>query len=734
MATLYLDPDGGNDANNGQSFANRKKSITSVSSVASAGDNIRIMRSPHPVSLGNGTWTDLSGTVTLASAVTKNIYTAGTWTSGAGSNVVCSAPTVRKLGATASLSTFATGFTTGLASYYATGTLNLSSYNQISFWFKSNTAIADASIFQVKLCSDTGGTTAVDTFTLPAIPLVANIWLPITIDKGSALGSAIASVALYTTSDPATPAIAIDNVFAHNGFSLATLIGKDGDTGTWWGIRSIDETDVILDIGANSSVTSPPKGYVGTSGTATTYYRVPTNMVAVNSATADIGTIGTSGSSGNPITWSGGWNTTDMTTQDGETWLSGRNCSGEMFALASRQYNDFEDIGVCFTDKAFLESGSSGNNNYTRCASVMSTAVAFSIAGTTPNNIFTDCFAIASGGVAFSYGNSRGIRMVRSHALSCTTNGVSTATVAGTYFEDCSFSACGSNAMNLNTTANCYLIGCTTKGNTGAGVLLTNASRNTFINHTSSNNSTMGVNIDGSGNNKFINLVTEGNTQASLDWINNGSDDNYFYNWSYNESTQVLSPIDYADGSFISIKDDGGSGTVIYTDGGRISTNTSVRHTASGVSWALQPTASTRDVIYPLVHNIGAILVEENIQVTASVWLRRTNTGIDGGFRIKGYQIAGVNSDVTDTISVGADTWEQVSIQFTPTETGVVELEVYAYGGTTYTLYWDDLEVDQATSLNGSSGDYSWLKTGVLITEDNVTGGGGGATSYASVS
>ena len=55
MAIIYVDYENGNDSNDGTTFANRKKTITSASSGASAGDVIRLAKSPDPTSLGNGT-------------------------------------------------------------------------------------------------------------------------------------------------------------------------------------------------------------------------------------------------------------------------------------------------------------------------------------------------------------------------------------------------------------------------------------------------------------------------------------------------------------------------------------------------------------------------------------------------------------------------------------------------------------------------------------------------------
>ncbi len=75
--------------------------------------------------------------------------------------------------------------------------------------------------------------------------------------------------------------------------------------------------------------------------------------------------------------------------------------------------------------------------------------------------------------------------------------------------------------------------------------------------------------------------------------------------------------------------------------------------------------------------------------------MRRTNTGLTFRLRVKGGQIAGVSSDVTSNMSAAADTWEQVSLSFTPTEAGVVEILAECWGGSTYTGYIDELSIIQ---------------------------------------
>ena len=53
-------------------------------------------------------------------------------------------------------------------------------------------------------------------------------------------------------------------------------------------------------------------------------------------------------------------------------------------------------------------------------------------------------------------------------------------------------------------------------------------------------------------------------------------------------------------------------------------------------------------------------------------------------------------NDVTSYMSGPADTWEQVTLTFTPTTAGVVEILAECWGGSTNTGYVDDLTIIQA--------------------------------------
>jgi len=347
MATFYLDFTNGNDANDGTTFANRWLTVTSGATAAriAPGDEIRMIQSDDPTSLGSATWTDLSQTVTLASALTANINLCETaWT--ASTNVTATAITTRKEGSFACNLAIAAGFTTGKIAFQSFTSTDFSSYQQVSLWIRSNVAIG-SSVLSLRLCSDTNGDTTVDTLVIPAHTVV-NRFIPIAIDNGSALGSSIQSVALYADADPGTVTVIMDDIIAckapssADSLTLVSLIGKNTTDETFYGIKSIDDTTVILDNSTNSLATQG-RGYVGTTESVTTYKREPILMTMTNGTSQ---TVQDSGTAGSLITFSGGWNDTDGSTQVGETWLDGRAGSGTALSFGVHDYVRFEKFSV----------------------------------------------------------------------------------------------------------------------------------------------------------------------------------------------------------------------------------------------------------------------------------------------------------------------------------------------------------------------------------------------------
>ena len=270
--------------------------------------------------------------VMLTTAVTQNIASTGpgrsAWT--ALSNVTTSFNTTDfKEHDEADSIAIAAGFTTGRAAYRATpSTLNLSGYQQVSFWIRQTTGnIGAAGAVDLRLCSDNAGVTAVNIISIPSLGVTGR-WMPVTVDLGINLGSAINSIALYVNTDNGAQTFLLNNIIAckassaNDSLTLTSLIGKNTTGETFWGIQSINGTRVMLDSDTNTTPTSTSlRGYYGTSETVTTYKR-ETIKLGPSASTQNFNKNGTDGS---PITFSGGWDRTNMSTQNLETWLDGVN-------------------------------------------------------------------------------------------------------------------------------------------------------------------------------------------------------------------------------------------------------------------------------------------------------------------------------------------------------------------------------------------------------------------------
>ena len=327
MPTFFLDFLNGNDANDGSDWANAWKTITSGATAAriAPGDTIKCAKSDDPVSLGvTGNVTKDSGTITLSAAVTKTIDQCETaWTASA--NVTSTRQSAsgiyKQEGSYFANHVVAAGFSTGKIAYYPLGsTEDFSAYTAITLLFYVYAATA-AGVLKICLCSDATGDTIVDEFTIPEHLSASTSWRPLRIakDGGGSLGSSIQSIALYAISDPGAITIRTDNIEATNAFHHGCIIGRNTGDGTkedlWYTVRSIVGTTLTI---GNCYGSGRDGEWLGATNAARALSYI--NPTEVNSVTT-FNTLQDSGTVGNPITFSGGWNTSSG-LQDGMTVIS----------------------------------------------------------------------------------------------------------------------------------------------------------------------------------------------------------------------------------------------------------------------------------------------------------------------------------------------------------------------------------------------------------------------------
>ena len=294
MATKYLDFTNGNDANDGSTWALAKKSITGLGT-SQAGHTIKVAKSPAPVSIGNGTWTNASGTITLAAAQTLTIDNCESgWTAGA--NCTLSYPTAYVRQGTYSLQiATASGVTAAQELAYITfASKDLSAFTYLDCWIRLPDA-SDLGKVEFRLYSDVGRTTLIDTFVTPTQTITANIWLRQHLAKsgGGTCGADIKAISVWCNASYASKSIQIDNIFVTTaaGLSLWSLISKtSAETGgecPWFPINSIDGTTVIMGPctpSSNAAVADwiGAMPFYGATETVTTYVRYPVVSIDVS--------------------------------------------------------------------------------------------------------------------------------------------------------------------------------------------------------------------------------------------------------------------------------------------------------------------------------------------------------------------------------------------------------------------------------------------------------------------
>ena len=716
MATFFLDLEGGSDAADGTTFANRWLTLTSGATAAriAPGDTIRLMAAPNETSLGqNATWTNNSKSVTLTTAVTANIDDGElAWTASA--NVISTADTSQfKENTKSAKQSIAAAFTTGLAAFKATGALNLSGYQQVSFWLFNSVAVA-ASTLSLRLCTDVAGATSVHTIAIPAIAS-ANLWVPVTIDLGANMNAAIQSVALYQDVDIAAVDIYIDNIIAckasssADALTLTSLIGKVWNL-CWVASASYAANDIRKPTQPNRNgfrykVTAGGGGAAGSTeptwpqevgatvvdGALTwtcddleeTWYcpqSINGSTVKIDNATATLGSAGRgysgttetvatykrepiklaintgqtaqkSGTGANRITYSGGWDRTSMAAQNGETWVTGQNGANvQLFSIP----NNF----VTFFNINAVHGG----------FGIQITGLAAVINSCHHNHHSTmGVYATSITGIM----RTRGVV-----ANNNKTHGIANETYGNWLIAE---------RMTLSNNINDG-----GRGGVGTGYpFRVNASVARMR-----NNGNYGYNLgfdgfafEGSG------IITSGNGTGSIGagWIS-------LSNSTLGEGMPIPNSLSYAcDRYNVSQKDNQIiDNHVLTTDGGTIISATDQRHTASGISWKFRPTNSSRNSTYPLRLSVAKIACLANTALNIAIWTRRDNTNINGTLKVAGGQLSGIGADVSVACAPAINTWVQSgTLTVTPTEAGVIEVtfEVYDGVGTINNFWVDDLSV-----------------------------------------
>ena len=770
MATFYVDPVGGNDANTGTSFATRWQSLTLGATAAriAPGDEIRVIASPDPTNMGqNAIWTQDAMGVVLTSAVTANITLATTaWVPSTFVTSTTSSTLLRKVGGATTQISVSGSFGTGKVAYLDLGSSqDFSAYQQVSFWIQvgTNTVNADGG-YELRLCSDATGDVVVNTISIPRL-LTAARPVAFTVNTGAALGSNIRSITLWRTVNYGSQIVYLNNILACKASSdvdsltLNSLISKNTGTEAWYGLQSINGTQLFLSSGIalNQSTAPAPRGYAGTTQTTTLWKREPLPIPYSFTTNANPwGNITDTGTAGNPITYSGGWNRTDMSTKTGKTYIDGLNSLSTGISLPGTgvtNYITITDINLyAFNIGLALSTGSTGvigfnftadniGNCVTGIGNLGGLSLPISSTTTAPNNFtITNVIQHSSGLVTgtcgwldggtlsitnlytnYNYGwNGTASTFARLNTI--ITNNINNGTsgnggivLSGT-INQCNFTFensrnCGNYNFSIHGTDCKYFltgthqsVGTVTAIGTGSFDIIVDCSGSTITTTAAGIPVSLGATL---GNfiwrNGTINAPSGSSAFSSttsfyktiIDNVTLGSGVAYF-------PTQIAS-----NGKYLDVRLSRPNGVVnnsIYYSPqsmGLWTPDTSIVRTAGGISWRATgyglnirwPSAA-----YPNELPVATVAVDSGSLVTVSLWAYLTNSDNVVRLVCKGGQIAGVPNDVVATSSSGTlNAWQQLTITFTPSAKGAVQIVAQAYGGGfVHSAYIDDFSVTQA--------------------------------------
>lgn len=690
MAVRYVDYKDGDSNGAGDSFANRRRRLAGL--VYEAFDEIRIMRTPPPIQADDVTaswggttlqFVEITCDTPLVEIIGPTIDEEPTLIQGVGEGGSWSLhetgltydpndTTTFKQG-TGSLKISLQEDYSGLSDTRLILSTNvteidLSAFERISFWMKFSQVFSSGLGISIAMYDDTVENdhgTGVFLGVSALSEITPGQWIPYTVDNGSPLPSVVKSIGVVLTCDSSPQEIDlwIDGVVAvratGEGPSLRSLVGPTS-TGPWFPLGDMRPDWLMLSqspFSDNNNTSSVLYYYGGSIPEGSLYFREPCDVLDgadtlphLNEIDVPIGSV----------TVRGGYDTTDMTTQETDTWLDFvRHPSGGVTFEGSTHHVTVQDLFVVNSHTAgFTLQPTTGNMD----SSVFDNVGAI---GCIDGLVFDDVVRTTFNNVILSHHDRHGMIM----------------TAAGCTFSDVTVTCCGSG---LDTTV-------VAEGN-GGGVVLRGSINNEFHDVLLDNNDSFDIHFDRASvvNIFFGGRIVQISSAAEADNLFrgvSGSEDPEF------ESLQPQAHYPRYFGHrgrllFEKFGDEVGKDRQFLPQGTIGSSTTTVD--TPGRSWRM---VSTYDEA-PTVLLLGVLAVNNDEQVTVTCRMHRTSSGATAQLRCRGGQIDGVPSDVTDSAS-GSGSYETLSISFTPTVSGTVEIEAVVSGGSGEAVYVDNITVEQ---------------------------------------
>lgn len=630
-----------------------------------------------------------------------------------------------------------------LAYYELPSTLDLSGYQQVSFMFRSNLVTnANSNKFSLRLCTDTAGNTSVHTIPIDFKNQKDNVWTGLTVDLGTNLNSSVKSVALYQDATPSsTSVIYLQNIIACKASSAADsitlnkLVGLNtSDDTAWYPLQFIWDNILFLKTQARGK---NPYGYYGsnaaafsaTNTSATIYQRSQVRPYDSDVSQNDYSQWdynNAAGTEASPITISGGWDETSMSTRNGKTCIEFNGSmtpvdpTGNHVQLShiyltnfgrvtqtTGAYRKWSNYGVSHFDDGFKFDSSNTD--------VQGLGLDFIIGVSSGTNaaIQLNSGSTFSGSQSDFYikqaaGSNHGGQII--YAL----------TGAGTSSWDLlNLVACGSQPIRINTGSTAAINTLKFGYNSATGNIPTATGGTIICNRLDAINpyyqaakssgtfviddlnvtkdTTFGTYYKRYGSNFTISYTLWVDSGSLMKVVDAGTIPNQVYvNGGVMQLKGTVSSFSKSltsGGILESIDHEGVSGTnKAFFDGGNIiSEETTTRHTASGVAWKCTESGSC-------TISLGKIVVSASSAVTVGLWTYKNHADrAIVKLKIPADPLKGLSEQTVDNLSASVNTWTKIEKTFTPTRAGVIEIQVQFTNLTSSQFsIIDDLEVSQA--------------------------------------
>lgn len=654
---------------------------------------------------------------------------------------------------------------TGLAAYYPITSLSSSTYQQISFQICQSSGTYTDGI-SLRLCTGSDGTGSVKT-----IPINTSYqsksgnwrWKAVVKDFGQALNSSgnINSVALYVDTDNGARTMHISNIIAckassaNDSITHNSLIGFNTTADRFWrtikSIRDLPDGKTRIECWTGR-MNNEPTGYQGAgriAGFAQNYssaniykreaiFALESNLNNNSTSLFEIASNTINGSSGSPVTISGGWNS-DYSSQSLDHSIINFDRSQRFQINQNNSYINMSKFGVMNQQEGsfylrcthselddLIFAGNTGNS-YLYCyqSSFYKFKVVFygtGFGGYAFNNYYNQ-FLNSSGsdatiadkdnfelffvysGAGSAWGSSQYTNLVfnKLYVHGTAYNGYGFYfQIAGDRFivDDLRFTS-GQDLFNYQMRKPVIYINNLTFYNVARPFKYYGGNDLTINNFTNTGDQT-GVKYNYSDDAVEVTDGMDMTFLESLTVVNKRLKVTDGALFSKNDSitgTYASNKVVLTKGAWHK-RDAGGSSGAFenFYNNGLIYPESSIRNTASGYSWKFttvnSASATSAD---PLALELGTIAVNGgNKTVTVTAYVYRTSSSAYGRLKVKANNLIGLTSDVTATSSGSTSSWEQLSLTFSPSASGYADIVIEAYDGNS-NVFFDDLGVTQAT-------------------------------------